>query len=229
MHSLKIAIIGDFNFTFNAHHATNMALDHASEFLEVEISYYWIRIAEVAEQRPYFFEKYDAFWVAPGPFLNPFYLNGVFARLTELSKPVLVTGEAFRLFIEHIIVKFQLNKGSEKLISENLVSGTYFESSEIFPVSKSFQKNYENFSKMELTSTRYSLYPNLRMELQDKNIDIEALNQFDDIEAISLNTHEFFTIVSYYPQVSSTRDRPHPLVYNFLKSTHVFKSMPFDP
>ena len=40
--ALKIAIIGDYNFTFNAHHATNLSLDHSSEFLEFEINYYWI-------------------------------------------------------------------------------------------------------------------------------------------------------------------------------------------
>ncbi len=33
MTSLKIAIIGDFNFAFNTHHATNMALNHAENFL----------------------------------------------------------------------------------------------------------------------------------------------------------------------------------------------------
>jgi hypothetical protein len=37
MQQLKIGIIGDFNFTFNTHHATNMALDHAGRFLEVEM------------------------------------------------------------------------------------------------------------------------------------------------------------------------------------------------
>ena len=42
--SLKIAIIGDYNFTYNSHHATNLSLDHASDFLEIEITYYWIKI-----------------------------------------------------------------------------------------------------------------------------------------------------------------------------------------
>jgi CTP synthase (UTP-ammonia lyase) len=35
--SIKIAIIGDYNFTFNTHHAVNLAIDHASHFLEIEI------------------------------------------------------------------------------------------------------------------------------------------------------------------------------------------------
>lgn len=50
MEPLKIAIIGDYNFTFNAHHATNLSLDHASIFLDVEINYYWIKISDAAQQ-----------------------------------------------------------------------------------------------------------------------------------------------------------------------------------
>jgi len=75
MHTVKIAIIGDYNFTFNAHHATNLALDHASNFLDVDVNYYWIRVSEVAQQKIAFFDQYDAFWIAPGPFLNPFFFK----------------------------------------------------------------------------------------------------------------------------------------------------------
>ncbi len=46
--NLKIAIIGDYNFTYNTHHATNLSLDHSSYFLEIDINYYWIRLNEVA-------------------------------------------------------------------------------------------------------------------------------------------------------------------------------------
>ena len=46
---LKIAIIGDYNFTYNAHHATNLSLDHASDFLETEVNYYWIKINEAIQ------------------------------------------------------------------------------------------------------------------------------------------------------------------------------------
>jgi len=55
MDRVRIAIIGDYNFTFNAHHATNLALDHATDFLEIEVNYYWIRVQEVAQQKNWFF------------------------------------------------------------------------------------------------------------------------------------------------------------------------------
>ena len=174
MDRLKIAIIGDYNFTFNAHHATNLALDHASIFLDLEMSYYWIRIQEVAQQKVAFFDTYDAFWIAPGPYLNPFFLHGIFSRLTQLNKPVLVTGEAYKLFLEFLITKQGMNAAGEKLISDNLVTGSYFESISIVPKSKGFRKLYEHFTTNELSAVRYSLYPNLILDLVSNNIEIEA-------------------------------------------------------
>jgi hypothetical protein len=35
--SLKIAVLGDYNFTYNSHQATNLAIDHASRFLDDQL------------------------------------------------------------------------------------------------------------------------------------------------------------------------------------------------
>lgn len=218
MDPLKIAIIGDYNFTFNAHHATNLAIDHASNFLDIELSYYWLRIQEVAQQKVAFFDTYDAFWIAPGPYLNPFFLNGIFSRLSQMNKPVLATGESFKLFLEFLISKNGMNTRGDKLISDNLVSGTYFESIQVMPKSDSFKKLYDHFTTNELSAVRYSLYPNFLMDLVASHVEIEAVNQFHDPEALSLKSHFFFIVISYYPQVSSTRDLPHPIVYTFIKA-----------
>ena len=218
MEPLKIAIIGDYNFTFNAHHATNLSLDHASIFLDVEINYDWIKISDAAQQKPAYFSQYDAFWIAPGPYQNSFFLNGIFKRLIEINKPVLATGESFKIFMEFLIAANNLNAVGDKLISENLSSGPYFEQIEITPNTRIFAKLYENFTTTELTATRYSLYPKLLDDLAGEWIDIEAKNQFDDPEIFSVKELTFFVVCAFYPQVSSTRDIPHPIIYTFLKS-----------
>jgi CTP synthase (UTP-ammonia lyase) len=216
--SLKIAIIGDYNFTYNSHHATNLSLDHASDFLELEINYYWIKVNEAIQHKPIYFDQFDGIWIAPGPYQNPFYLNGIFKLLIDPKTPVLITGEAFKMFIEFLIALNQLNPYSEKLISENLVAGNSFERVTINPLTKTFEKLYDNFSTIELTSSRFSLYPQLIEQLKSKFIDIEATNQFDDPEIISLIDHDFFVACAFCPQISSTRDIPHPVVYTFLKA-----------
>jgi CTP synthase (UTP-ammonia lyase) len=55
-------------------------------------------------------------------------------------------------------------------------------------------------------------------QLKGRFIDIEAVNQFEDPEIVSMVGHDFFVACSFCPQISSTRDIPHPLIYTFLKA-----------
>lgn len=216
--SLKIAIIGDYNFTYNSHQATNLAIDHSGRFLEVDISYYWIKINEAAAFKAPSYEQYDGIWIAPGPFNNLFFLHGILKVISQLNRPTLLTGESFKSFIEVLINNYQLNPNNEKLISDNLVDGNSFEKVQVIPHSGNFIQLYSNHSTTELTSSRYSMYPQLIEHLVHEFIDIEAYNQFEDPEIISLKNHPFFVACGYCPQISSTREIPHPLIYTFIKA-----------
>lgn len=216
--NLKIAIIGDYNFTFNMHHATNLAIDHASHFLETEISYYWIRLNEASLFKNGQFSEYDGIWISPGPYKNPFLLERIFDIVLKQKLPTFITGEGFKSLVELIIHKYNLNAHGEKLISDNLISGEMFERIQINPHSKALKKLYENHNTIELTASRFSLYPQLIEHLQGNLIDIEAFNQFEEPEIISLKNYNFFLACGFCPQISSTREIPHPLVYTFIKA-----------
>lgn len=216
--SLKIGIIGDFNFTYNSHHATNLAIDHSANFLEIDINYYWIKLSEVAKFKPQSYAPYDGFIIAPGPYKNPFFLHGIIKEIINQKKPTLITGDGYKTFLDVLINTYRLNTNSEKLISENLIDGQQFEKLTITPHTKSFIHLYENYSNIELTSTRFSLYPQLIEQLQEDIADIEAYNQFEDPEIISLKNHSFFVSCGFCPQISSTRELPHPLFYTLFKT-----------
>jgi len=216
--SLKIAIIGDYNFTYNSHHATNLAIDHSSQFLDLDVNYYWVKLSEVAKFRPQQFQQYDGIWIAPGPIKNPFFLRGIIREIIGKQIPTLVTGEGYKTLLEVLISSYQLNTHNEKLISDNLVEGEQFEKIFISPNSKEFIQLYENYSTLELSATRYSLYPQLITLLQNGIADMEAYNQFEDPEIISLKNHPFFVACGFCPQISSTRELPHPMIYTFMKS-----------
>ena len=85
-------------------------------------------------------------------------------------------------------------------------------------ISQAFIKLYENYSNTELTSSRYSLYPQLINALQNDIIDVEAYNHFEDPEIISLKNMLFFVGCGFCPQISSTREIPHPMIYTFIKA-----------
>lgn len=216
--SLKIAIIGDYNFTYNSHHATNMAIDHSAYFLDIDVNYYWIKPSEVVKFKPQQFHQYDGIWIAPGPIKNPFFLHGIIKEIIGKQIPTLVTGDGYKTMLEVLISTYQLNNKNEKLISDNLVEGQQFEKIFISPNSKEFRVLYENYSNVELTSNRYSLYPQLIQYLNDDIADIEAYNQFEEAEIISLKNNDFFLACGFCPQISSTRERPHPIIYTFMKA-----------
>lgn len=217
-HALKIAIIGDYNFTYYSHQATNLSLDHSGLFLEVDVSYYWLKLSEAVMLKSGRLEQYDGVWIAPGPISNPFFLHGIIKSLSQLKIPTLLTGESFKSLIEVLTANDQLTNGKEKLISDNLVEGNTFEKITIIPHSPAFIKLLENHTTFELTSSRYSIYPQVIEQLMNESIDVEAYNQFEDPEIVSLKNHPFFVACGYCPQISSTRELPHPLVYTFIKA-----------
>jgi len=220
--NLKIAIIGDYNFTYNSHQATNLALDHSADFLDIEISYYWIKIDEAAKNKNHLLDQFDGIWIAPGPYKNSFFLTGIIDTIIKLDIPVLLTGESFKNLIEVLVNKNQLNPNGEKLISDNLIDSQQFEKLTIIPHSKEFTQIYQHHNNIELTSSRYSLYPQLIHQLIDEIIDIEAYNEFEEPEVISLKNHKFFLACGCCPQISSIREIAHPLIYTFVKACMVF-------
>jgi CTP synthase (UTP-ammonia lyase) len=223
--SIKIAIIGDYNFTYNSHHATNLAIDHASYFLEVEISYYWIKLQEASQLSTNQLKIYDGIWVAPGPYKNDFFLGGVIDFLIQQPQPIFITGDGYKTLIDVLIARNNLNLKGEKLISDNLVEGQQFEEINIVPHSKELIQLYTNHNTHELTSSRYSLYPKVLTYLVDEYINIEAYNEFEEVEVISLTNRNFYLACGFSPQISSTREIPHPLIYTFIKACMLQKGI----
>lgn len=211
---IKIAIIGDFNFTYNAHHATNLAIEHTQRLLEQEINHYWIRIQEAALFSKKKFEDFDGIWIAPGPFSNLFFLQGILNLILQTKTPLFITGEAYKTFVE-VLVRQDTNISNEKIISDNLVQGDLFEAVEIKPLSAETKKAYLNHSNIELSSCVYSIYPKIKEELRDV-VEIVAENSLDEATILQLKNHPFCMASMFIPQISSTREMPHPLVSLFV-------------
>jgi CTP synthase (UTP-ammonia lyase) len=218
MSAIKIAIIGDFNFAYNAHHATNLSLDHSSNFFEEEINYYWIRPAELLAFKKNELLDYDGVWMAPGPYLNEFYFAGAVKEVLHASLPTLVTGDGFYHVIDFYVKQYGLNTRNEKVISDNLVSGNQFDSIHITPIGGFGKKIYNTHNPIELTSTKFSVYPNLISILENDFIVVEAKDQFEEVQLFRLPERQDFLVSMYLPQISSTRDIPHPIVNAFVRA-----------
>lgn len=64
--AVSIGILGDFDPSSEAHHATNEALRHAAGQLAVDLDYTWLATPQVEWGATRFLESFDGIWAAPG-------------------------------------------------------------------------------------------------------------------------------------------------------------------
>jgi len=214
---LRIAIIGDFNFAYNSHNATNKALQHVENFLDQRLNFYWLNEKECCEQNEDFYDTYDGVLIAPGPYRQPFYFNSIINRLLEKKVPVLGTGDCFKLLIEVYFTKKGYDINREKVISENLIDGNQFKGITLEKLTDEFEKLYLNKSRVEYSSSRFSVLPQYSDFLLE-DFEIGARNEYFDPEILKLKDHEFFLFTMYCPQILSTSDMPHPIFIYFIKT-----------
>jgi CTP synthase (UTP-ammonia lyase) len=214
---LRIAIIGDYNFAYHSHNATNQALQHAEKVLDQPINYYWLNERECTENPTSFYESYDGIIIAPGPYQQPFYFNSIIKNLIDKDIPVLGTGECFKILIETYFSGLGFDLNSEKIISENLVNGNQFTGITLDRFSSEFSKIYLNRGVAEYSSSRYSILPQYS-EWLTKRFEIGARNQYFDPEILKLKDHNFFLFTMFCPQIVSSIDVPHPIFTYFVKS-----------
>src|SRR5690554_7970152 len=86
---------------------------------------------------------------------------------------------------------YNLNPSQEKVISNNLAAEDHFEKVEVIPITESLKKLYQHSNRLELTNSRYSIYPDILKVLKEEVIDVEGVNQFDEPEVISLKSRQF--------------------------------------
>mgnify|MGYP002620852563 FL=1 len=214
---LRIAIIGDYNFAYNSHNATNQALQHVEEVLDQPLNFYWLNEKECCEQNENFYENYDGVIIAPGPYRQPFYFNSIISRLMENNVPVLGTGDCFKLLIEAYFAQKGYDLGREKVISDNLIEGNQFTGINLEKLSDEFEKIYLNKGTVEYSSSRFSILPQYSDYLTE-DFEIGARNQYFDPEILKSKNHDFFLFTMFCPQVLSTSDMPHPIFTYFIKS-----------
>lgn len=215
--SLRIAVIGDYNFAYHSHNATNQALQHCEDVLDVSINYYWVNERECCEENLNFTEDYDAVLVAPGPYQHTFYFQSIISKLLQNQIPVLGTGDCFKILVEEYFHSKGFDQQHEKIISDNLVEGNYFTGIVLDQLLGEFSKLYRNKATTEYSSSRFSILPQYS-EILNQGFEIGARNQFFDPEILKAKEHPFFVFTMFCPQIVSTKDLPHPIFTAFIKA-----------
>lgn len=214
---LRIAIIGDYNFAYNSHNATNLALQHVENVLDQPINYYWLNEKECCEKITDFIQNYDGFILAPGPYQQPFYISSIIRALLDANVPTLGTGECFKLLVEHYFNERHVDVRREQVISDNLIDANQFVEIQLDKFSSEFEKLYLTRGNIEYSSSRFSVLPQYS-DILAEEFEIGARNQFFDPEILKSKKNDFVVFTMYCPQIASTNDLPHPIFTYFIKS-----------
>ncbi|MFK8045757.1 MAG: hypothetical protein AB8B72_09685 [Crocinitomicaceae bacterium] len=215
--AIRIVIIGDYNFAYHSHNATNKALQHVEKILDQQINFFWYGEHEFCEFKDEEIQGYDGVLIAPGPFQKPFYFTSIIDRLKVMDMPVLGTGEIFKIVVQSHFSDLQLNKNGEKIISDNLVDGNHFTQVNLTNLSPECDKIYIHRGAVEFSSSRFSILPQYS-DILAESFEIGARNQYFDPEIIKSKDLNFFMFTMFCPQMNSSEDIPHPLFTYFIKT-----------
>jgi CTP synthase (UTP-ammonia lyase) len=242
--AVRIGILGDFNSAFPSHRATNESLQHAAKRLGFDVESEWLPTPSL--QKPTAEEqlaKFDGLWASPG---SPYkslegMLRGIqFAR--EQDWPFLGTCGGFQYTLievaRHVIGlddadSAENNSGSKHIViypvacvlpdhtpGAPALSGKL---GEIRLRPGSFlQQIYQQDLVEEEFFCNFEINPEFEYCTMEAGLPTVARGPGGEIRAIESPSHRFFLATLFQPQLSSTAQKPHPVVLAFLKAAAKF-------
>ena len=220
--SLKIGIIGDFDGRLS-HLATNASLEHSGKSLARSVQFEWVP-TESLEASTEVLAKYNGLWCSPG---SPYRsmqgaLNGIqFARTKKI--PFLGTCGGF----QHAVLEFAQNElGFSSAELETLIvplECSLFEKESAIHLRAGSRARgiYGTEQIWEKFRCNYGLGARGREILKDGKLQITGSDASDQALMAELSEHPFFVATLFQPQLSSSPERPHPLITAYLQASIV--------
>jgi CTP synthase (UTP-ammonia lyase) len=237
--ALRIGIIGDFNRGFHSHWATEAALFHAAARLKLAVEPRWVPTNALdgpdAERQ---LEEFDGLWGAPGSPFTSFtgMLRGIeFARQRDF--PYLGTCAGFQYalieFTRNVLGLSDADSAENNSDSKNIV---------ITPVACSLPGRSSGSPKMsgddvvrpvpgtlvdQLCRSRelrgeyfcnFETNPEFVLRWQAAGLRVAARGPRGEMRAFDLPGKRFFLATLFQPQLSSSGDKPHPIVEGYLRA-----------
>ena len=225
---IKIAVVGEYNESYPAQVALNLALSYIANDLKTNLIYKWIDTLEIRETADKVLKEFHGIWSAPG---GPFQslegaLKGIqFAR--ENNIPFLGTCAGFHhtvLELARNLLGFK-NAQHEEYDSESpmlfirkmscLLAGktmaiNVVESTRAY---ECYQKNKSD----ENYFCQYGLNPDYRDQFYHPDLVFSGIDQDNEIRIIELRQNDFFMATLFVPQAKSVRNNPHPVILKFVQ------------
>lgn len=227
---IRIGIIGDYDGR-PSHLATEEALKHAAKKLEIDMEYKWLPTAWF-DSHEHELQYYDGLWCAPGsPYKS---MNGAinaikFAR--ESNCPFIGTCGGF----QHAVIEFGRNVLHISAL-EDINFNPYDTNDYINPLSCSLvgqtrhiivEKNsriyniYGNSEIIEKYNCSFGLNKHFQTLLSNNGFKVVGIDENKEARIMTIENNTFFIASLFQPQLSSTYDKPHPLIIEYLNSAKI--------
>jgi CTP synthase (UTP-ammonia lyase) len=225
-----IAVIGDRLPGFEPQDAIAGAVEDASRHLGLRPpALRWIPTELLDHEGPDLLTGASSVWCAPGsPFRS---LDGAVTGIRwarESRVPLLGTCAGF----QHAVIEYartvlghtnatheEYDPSGEDLFVSELLCSLVGRVMEVDLTDERLASAYGTAHPKERYYCRFGLNPVWRDPLVDAGLRVAGVDAEDgDVRIMRLDHHPFFVITLFVPQTSSSPDRPHPLILDYLRT-----------
>ena len=229
MEAVRIAIIGDYNPDFIPHLKTAAALAQMQAVLATPVLGDWVPTATLEQDCAQALAGFDGLWISPG---SPYRstrgaLNAIrFGR--ERGLPVLGTcGGCQHMAIEfahHVLgiadaTSAETDPYASELIVTPLSCSLKGRAMTVLIAPESpIAAIYGATQAIEEYYCNFGLNPAYQARLHAAGLQIVGTDADGEARILALPQHPFFVATLFVPQLTSTAERPHPLIVAFVKA-----------
>lgn len=233
---IRIGIIGDYDPNRLSHKATDEALRHCAEHLDMDIEVRWLPTGSLETNAESSISGFDGLWCAPGEYGSKHgALNAIrFAR--EDDRPFIGTCAGFQFtVIEYARNKLGLadvqhaeyDANAANLIIVPLSCSLVGETRKVFINENSRVQGYYRETEVEERfSCRFGIDPHYRELIDESGFRVVGTDENGEARILELDQKRFYVATLFQPQLSSTRVNPHRLISAYLvcsKEYHDFQ------
>lgn len=223
-----IALIGDYNKNFVAHHAIPQALELARNALNTDVNWQWLETVSLDNVEENL-SQFSAIWVVPG---SPY------ANTDAVLKAILFARETNRSFLgtcggfQHALVEYarnvcnltdadhaETNPNGTVLVISPLSCSLVEKTGEVFfTPSSRLHAIFGGEPALEGYHCNYGLNAKWRSPFETFGLRFTAFDSAGEVRGCELPTHPFFIGTLFQPERSALRGEQHPLIKAFVKS-----------
>ena len=227
--TVRVGIIGDFNPDFRPHTATDEAIGHAAEALEMSADVEWLPTASLEQQTEKTLLAFDALWCAPGsPYESMDGALNAIRLARELQWPFVGTCGGF----QHVVIEYARNvlgfEDAQHAEYDPYASDLFISELTCSLAGKTMTVHVEEpsgafdlYQKGEVKEQYYcnfGLNPEHQKLIHEGGLRVVGIDQDDEARILELPEHPFYFATLFVPQLTSSLEEPHPIITAYLKA-----------